>query len=265
VRLVLQDMTAHLHPVDASIPKIVHHIWWHGEEHIPARYASLRESFRRLNQSWQMLPCTVWFEYRYPVGQAGHHEPAAKPPPGSGRCNALKMFFFVVFVVVTSTIRIPPSHDLALPPLSRVSPHLLQFMILDHHGGIYCDLDMECVQPLDALLENESMARLVPVDKHDDIAFPLHRNPPPPPPQLLGAAIYLYRYSARAGCWMMCVCMRGRERHQESMPVDRKAVLSLPLCASPSPPVGIPFVQHMSELGTCLPARPPARARGPGS
>ncbi len=102
------------------IPRIIHQTWKTAE--LPADLAALQATWQALHPHWQYR---LWTDSDNRALIA-EHEP-----------------WFL------------PIYDGYQQPICRVDA--ARYFILKHHGGVYIDLDFECVRPLDAALEGHGM------------------------------------------------------------------------------------------------------------
>lgn len=101
-----------------EIPRILHQLWFGGEAQIPPGYKAFHEGWRRLHPSWTFR---LWDEAGVRALVAEHY---------------------------------PEYLD-----LYDGYPHRIQridacrYFLLHQQGGVYADLDVECLKPIDDLLE----------------------------------------------------------------------------------------------------------------
>ena len=107
-------------PKAMRIPRIIHQTWKTAE--LPADLAALQATWQALHPHWQYR---LWTDSDNRALIA-EHEP-----------------WFL------------PIYDGYQQPICRVDA--ARYFILKHHGGVYIDLDFECVRPLDAALEGHGM------------------------------------------------------------------------------------------------------------
>ena len=103
-----------------AIPRIIHQTWKTAD--LPADLAALQATCQAQHPDWQHR---LWTDADNRALIA-EHEP-----------------WFL------------PIYDGYLQPICRVDA--ARYFILKHHGGVYIDLDFECVRPLDAVLEGQAM------------------------------------------------------------------------------------------------------------
>jgi hypothetical protein len=102
-----------------TVPRIIHQIWYQGAGAVPGRYRAYAEGWRTRHPTWAYR---LW----------DYHA-----------CRALLTGRY-------------PGH-LALwdgYPLDIQRIDSARYFILNAHGGVYLDMDMECLKPLDPLLED---------------------------------------------------------------------------------------------------------------
>jgi hypothetical protein len=98
-----------------SVPKIIHQLW--KDQHVPARYQPLADTWKRHHPNWSYK---LWTD-------ADIHALVAAEYPD----------FLPIF-------------DAYKDPICRADAG--RYLILRSQGGIYADLDLECLRPIDALL-----------------------------------------------------------------------------------------------------------------
>ncbi|MEN9315761.1 MAG: hypothetical protein RIS35_2154, partial [Pseudomonadota bacterium] len=103
----------------APIPRIIHQTW--KDERIPERFQAWHASWRRLNPGfefrlWTDAEIAQFIGSRYPEWESVMRGYRA--------------------------------------PISRID--LARYLILHHHGGVYADLDEECLRPFDTLLDGRT-------------------------------------------------------------------------------------------------------------
>lgn len=102
------------------IQKIIHQIWFQGED-IPDKYIKFQESCKKMHSKWDYM---LWTEEKmYKL------------------LNAKYPWFIPIFDAY---------------PLMIQKIDAFKFFCLHAFGGVYIDMDMECIRPLDPLLEGES-------------------------------------------------------------------------------------------------------------
>ncbi len=109
-----------------AIPRILHQIWLQGQEAVPERYRSLRESWMARNPCW---------EHRF-WDQASIRE-----------LVACRHSWFL------------PVYDGYRYLHQRVDSG--RYFILYEHGGVYADIDTECLRPMEPLLRHYAQAELL--------------------------------------------------------------------------------------------------------
>jgi mannosyltransferase OCH1-like enzyme len=113
-----------------AVPRILHQLWKTAE--VPARFTALRETWRRHNPHWRFRLWTdadlaALVAERYPELAAIYHGYR------QGICRA----------------------DLG------------RYLVLETFGGVYADLDCECLGPLDPLLEGAAFVAAPEPDSHN--------------------------------------------------------------------------------------------------
>jgi hypothetical protein len=103
------------------IPRIIHQIWWQGVEKLPAQYQRYRQGWMRLHPDWR-------FEF--------WDEP---------RCRAFMRNHYPGFAEMFDRY-----------PLDIQRMDSVRYFILNEHGGVYLDCDMECYKPIDSLVEGKA-------------------------------------------------------------------------------------------------------------
>lgn len=102
----------------SSVPHIIHQIWYQGADQIPDKYKKYQESWKRNHPSWQYR---LWDQQQ-------------------------------IEDLVKTT-------DALSQEVYSILPHMIQkidlakYLILQRYGGVYADMDMESLRPLDELLE----------------------------------------------------------------------------------------------------------------
>lgn len=100
------------------IPRLIHQTW--KDDRIPDRFVAWSEGWRARNPGWQW---TLWTD-RMLLDFAWRHYPALLP---------------TVCGYGTGVMRADAG----------------RYMLLHHFGGVYCDLDTECLAPLDSLADED--------------------------------------------------------------------------------------------------------------
>ena len=103
------------------IPRIVHQIWWQGVDAIPPRYRRLRDSWMRHHPGWRF---ECWDEVK---------------------SRALMRQCYAGFYDMFDAY-----------PLDIQRIDSIRYFILNAFGGVYLDMDMECLRPIDDLIENKT-------------------------------------------------------------------------------------------------------------
>lgn len=103
---------------DTTIPKVFHQIWWQGVGSIPPQLADWRQTWIRCHPDWDFI---VW------DADAMHAFVADHEPRRAAQFAAW------------------PN------PIFRADA--FRYMLLKHRGGVYIDLDIECLRPIDEWIE----------------------------------------------------------------------------------------------------------------
>lgn len=104
------------------IPKKIHQIWWQGEDHLPAKFQKWQLSWKKLHPSWEYH---LWTEEKM-LEFVQKYEP-----------------------------QIFPYYSSWPLPMSRADA--FRYMVLKHLGGVYIDMDIECLRPIDFWTEDASL------------------------------------------------------------------------------------------------------------
>lgn len=99
-----------------SIPRIIHQTW--KSERLPTRFRTFQDSWRRHHPNW---------DYRFYDDDA---------------CRQ---------VVADAFPGLLPMYDRCPHPVQRAD--IFRYLVVAHEGGLYADMDMECLRPVDQLLE----------------------------------------------------------------------------------------------------------------
>lgn len=102
-----------------SIPKIIHQIWFQGEQFIPQHLVTYQNSWKENNQNYQYM---FWDE---------------------NYINDLIREINVDWITETYNFF----------PLMIQKIDFAKYVILYYIGGIYIDMDMKCLKPIDSLME----------------------------------------------------------------------------------------------------------------
>lgn len=102
------------------IPKILHQTW--KSDAIPPRWQRFQETFRQQNPGWQIM---FWSD-------------------AQGREFMAREYGWFL-----------PIYDAYPEPIMRADA--LRYFLLSHHGGVYADMDYECLRPLDGLLRGREV------------------------------------------------------------------------------------------------------------
>ena len=100
-----------------TIPRVIHQIWYQGESAAPPQYRKYRESWLTKHPTWEHR---FWDE---------------------AACRALLAERYPEYL---------PTWEAYPAMIQRIDS--IRYFILDAHGGVYVDMDMECLRPLDPLL-----------------------------------------------------------------------------------------------------------------
>jgi inositol phosphorylceramide mannosyltransferase catalytic subunit len=105
-------------PPSVTIPRIIHQIWYQGASEVPPRYRAFRDGWRKTHPDWEHR---LWDQ---------------------AACRALLVERYPHFLAAWAAY-----------PLFIQRIDSIRYFILNTHGGVYLDMDMECLRPLDPLLE----------------------------------------------------------------------------------------------------------------
>lgn len=122
-----------------SIPRLIHQTWRSHE--IPEKWRAWSESWLRLNPEWEHR---LWTDDDNRALVAEHYR------------------WFL------------PIYDGYLNKISRVDA--ARYFILDRHGGVYADMDFECLRPLDDLLEGHELVLGCEPHAHIELALARQRG-----------------------------------------------------------------------------------------
>lgn len=100
------------------IPPILHQIWYQGADQLPPRYRAFRDGWLAAHPAWEHR---LWDE---------------------AACRMLLAAHYPAFL---------PTWDAYPLRIQRIDS--IRYFLLGHHGGVYLDMDMECLRPLDPLLD----------------------------------------------------------------------------------------------------------------
>jgi hypothetical protein len=143
----------------SEIPRIIHQIWYQGEDQLPAKYQRYRESWRKHHPEW---------EHRF---------------WDAPRMRELLRERYDWFL---------PYFDAYSKPIQRINSS--RYFILHSHGGFHFDMDTRCVKPIDPLLQdyrlilsqtvgfNNAIIGSVPGHPLWPVAFDLLKQRHPSPP-----------------------------------------------------------------------------------
>lgn len=104
------------------MPKKIHQIWWQGEEKIPKKFKKWQLSWKKFHPNWEY---NLWsnenmYEFVY------LHEPE-------------------IFGYYSKW------------PLDASRGDAFRYIVLKHLGGVYVDMDIECLKPIDYWVDNSSL------------------------------------------------------------------------------------------------------------
>ncbi|HEY0190753.1 MAG TPA: glycosyltransferase [Kofleriaceae bacterium] len=105
-------------PTTAAIPRILHQIWYQGEAALPERYRPFLDGWRRNHPGWEHR---LWDE---------------------AACRALLAERYPAFL---------PTWEAYPLFIQRIDS--IRYFLLDSFGGVYLDMDMECLKPIDPLID----------------------------------------------------------------------------------------------------------------
>jgi hypothetical protein len=127
--------------IQPAIPRKIHQIW--NEERLPPRYASFADGWKRLHPGWEY---TLW------TPDAIRQLVAQKHPELLGIYDRYR-------------------EDMARLDLGR-------YVILQTFGGVYVDLDCECLQPISSLLPESGVALAYEPEAHARLPKAVERGIP---------------------------------------------------------------------------------------
>jgi mannosyltransferase OCH1-like enzyme len=107
------------HTPPMPIPKILHQLW--RDRNVPARYLLLQESWRRLNPDWEFR---LWTDRD------------------------------LLELVERDYAELAPIYKGYAAKICRAD--LGRYLVLDRFGGVYADLDCECLKPIATILDDRS-------------------------------------------------------------------------------------------------------------
>jgi glycosyltransferase involved in cell wall biosynthesis len=123
----------------SPIPRLIHQTW---------KTRDVPPEFRALQRSW--IDRNPGFEYRFWTDE------------DIGR-----------FIAEEHPALLPVFHGYA-DPIARID--LARYLILRRFGGVYADLDFECLRPIDGLLEGRSFVVGLEPEEHDGLAKAVERG-----------------------------------------------------------------------------------------
>lgn len=128
-------------PQPSRVPKIIHQTW--KTEQIPERWVPVRESCAAAHKDWEYM---LWTDK-------------------SGRELIEREYPWFL-----------PVYDGYRYPIQRADA--VRYFILHHYGGVYMDLDIGCVRPMDSLLRFDLvLPQTVPVGVSNDLMFSAKGHP----------------------------------------------------------------------------------------
>lgn len=108
------------------IPRIVHQIWFQGQNQIPVKYLAYQKSFQTLNPDFSYM---LW-----DASSISH-------------------------LIQEKESNLYDLYDTLPMMIQKID--LGKYIILKHHGGVYADMDMECLRPLSDLLNEHPEKSLI--------------------------------------------------------------------------------------------------------
>ena len=105
-----------------SIPRIVHQIWYQGQNQVPDKYRRYRETWQQHHPDWQ---CMLWDAHTLREHVASHWP------------------------------QFLPIYDAYPQDVQRMDS--ARYCLLATQGGLYADLDIECLRPVDELLTGHEL------------------------------------------------------------------------------------------------------------
>lgn len=103
-----------------KIPKIIHQVWIQGQDQLPVLYHTWQKSFKKINPSYDYK---LWDDISIK--------------------NLLKKHFPDLLQIYNNLPYVVQKADLA------------RYAILYIYGGVYCDMDSECLKPFDKLINDK--------------------------------------------------------------------------------------------------------------
>lgn len=101
-----------------GIPKIIHQIWYQGDDNIPKDYITYKNSWIKKNPDWEYM---LWSK--------------------DSIDNLIKSHYRRYHSLFKKL------------PLLIQKVDMAKYLILNYYGGIYVDLDMKCIKPLSRLIK----------------------------------------------------------------------------------------------------------------
>lgn len=105
--------------MNKDIPKIIHQIWFQGEENIPEKYHSMRESWKKYHPTWKHI---LWDKEK-------------------------------IEELLVEYENIKPLYEYFTRMIAKID--LAKLVIMHRYGGVYSDMDMTALRPIDELLTDE--------------------------------------------------------------------------------------------------------------
>lgn len=106
----------------SSIPKTIHQIWFQGLDHLPSKYRRYQSTWRNRHPAWE--------------------------------------FHYWDAVMLRNHIAVHHPHFLAQYesfPRDRQRMNTARYCLLKKLGGVYIDMDIECLRPIDSLLDGHDL------------------------------------------------------------------------------------------------------------
>ncbi len=125
-----------------KIPKIIHQIFYQGEAAIPENYQLYRQSVQKNHLDWEYI---FWDETK---------------------CRILLEKNYSWFL---------PVYDAYPYWIQRCDA--IRYFILDYYGGFYVDMDIECLKPIDNLLQNYELVVSKLIDFNNAIMGSIPHHP----------------------------------------------------------------------------------------
>lgn len=116
------NLQSEAQPKGQVIPRVLHQIWYQGESEVPEKYRRYRASWQRHHPEWQ---CILWDAAMLRAHIAAH-------------CPDFL-----------------PLYDAFPKDIYRMDT--ARYCLLDTVGGLYADMDIECLRPVDELLGDREL------------------------------------------------------------------------------------------------------------